>query len=485
MNGASDSESETAVNDSLWLELSMDGRAQAFELYADETRAVAVGSLPRADFRIDRPGVAPVQFHIEREGGELWIVPAYSSHELRVDTARIAGPRRIERRAMIEFCGVRMEARLLDPGPVVTRTSSARLSSDDRDQPKRSSASRVFEQHECGLPERTGSVVPNGDGALPTVAIEKLVSPSVSIPEQPTTHFAPFAGSVVIPVQRTVIIEALRVIPLTSDSEGDKALPTFKADEASVGPIETTEHTGSVNNALAQEMSQVASSWMTELQSERDGQLVQPPADTATTTYFEPFRISSAPFPVGLVTAMQSTTDSDAMCVRAGELEPQGWFEQLGQLSKQRPWLVWLAGTSTMFALAASIALLSKHHQRRAEVTVRHSAPTITTALPVAKAADRAAIRSTEPIIVIPAVPVVAAGSPKKGQARKPELVAAVNDLISGRYSDAQAAYATLAAQSPDDPSLLALAQLLAKKLRPQCSSPAPISNISCPEVKR
>jgi hypothetical protein len=182
---------------------------------------------------------------------------------------------------------------------------------------------------------------------------------------------------------------------------------------------------------------------------------------------------------------MQSTTENDVPYVAPGEPEPQPWLARLGLASKQRPWLVRLAGTSTLFALAASIALLSKHHHRRAEVTGRHSDPPITAVLPTATAVDKGTNRNTEPIIVIPAVPAVATGSPKKGQASKPELVAAVNDLISGRYGDAQAAYTALAAQSPNDPSLATLAQLLAKKLRPKFTSSAPIANISCPEVKR
>jgi len=91
MNPAMKVEPESSDDKSIWLELCVDGESHTFELKADELRAVAVGSLLRADLRIDRPGVEPVQFHIERDDGALWIVPAYNSSDLRVDTARVIG----------------------------------------------------------------------------------------------------------------------------------------------------------------------------------------------------------------------------------------------------------------------------------------------------------------------------------------------------------------------------------------------------------
>jgi len=88
--------------------------ACTFELDADETRAVAVGSLLRADLGIDRPGVAPVHFHIEREHDALWIVPAYGAKDIRVNAAKLTGPKRLDGQAVIEFSNVRIDARILD-----------------------------------------------------------------------------------------------------------------------------------------------------------------------------------------------------------------------------------------------------------------------------------------------------------------------------------------------------------------------------------
>ncbi len=520
MNAANDSESET--NDSIWLELCVDGQSNAYELNADETRAVAVGSLLRADLRIDRPGVAPVHFHIEREGNDLWLVPAYGSHDLRVDTARLSGPQRIKGRAVIEFCGARIEARVHEQRPVVTRESSARLRSDDWSERLLESPSRVFEQRELGSLQNTDSALPNSDGALPTVAIKKFVSSIAPMPEQPTTRFAPVTNSTIVPVQRTVVIAPLRVIPLTSQPEGDKVPPTLRTGELPAQPIETTERLESMNNRLAQDTIQMAPFWMTELVPEQNapsdlplvGQSVhspsatptvslspgdswvvkeprqsQPHADTATTSYFEPFRISKAPFAAALNAGTQSTRAFDLQYVRTDEFEARGWLASLGLLSRRRPLLVWLVGTVTAFALTASIALLWKHHRQPSESHLRpecpaHSAVPSSSTTRAATLPHTSTGRVPEPIVVIPAATSVVTSMPKKGQSSNPELVAAVGHLMSGRYSDALVAYAALATQSPNDASLAVVSRLLAKKTDSKCSNPAFNSNISCPQVK-
>ena len=52
MNPAMKVEPESSDNNSMWLELCMDDQSHTFELKADELRAVAVGSLLRADLSL-------------------------------------------------------------------------------------------------------------------------------------------------------------------------------------------------------------------------------------------------------------------------------------------------------------------------------------------------------------------------------------------------------------------------------------------------
>jgi len=175
MNLANDSEFEAPDSGSIRLELSFDGQTCSFALAPDETRAIAVGSLLGADLRIDRPGVAPVQFHIERENDQLWIVPAYDSGDLRVDAVRIRGPKRLDNRAVIEFCGLRVIAKVLhlshaaEPSSCVgpQQTSSEAI----RDRGK------AFEERLLGAIEGAPTILPLNDGELPTTAFQRFVVP--------------------------------------------------------------------------------------------------------------------------------------------------------------------------------------------------------------------------------------------------------------------------------------------------------------------
>jgi hypothetical protein len=109
---------ESSGANRIWLELLLDSHTHTFEFVSSESAAITVGSHPSADLRIDRPGVAPVQFHIEREAEHLWLVPAYDSERLRVNAARLAAPKCINGPTVIEFCGLQVRARVLSASPV-------------------------------------------------------------------------------------------------------------------------------------------------------------------------------------------------------------------------------------------------------------------------------------------------------------------------------------------------------------------------------
>ena len=109
---------------SIYVEMSVDGSAQMQEFPAGQERAFVVGSTVRADFCIGAPGVAAVQFHLERDEGSLWLIPAYNVTELRLDGHRVLGPTPVERCSVVDFCGVRMQLRLTE--------SDGLSASDDR-----------------------------------------------------------------------------------------------------------------------------------------------------------------------------------------------------------------------------------------------------------------------------------------------------------------------------------------------------------------
>jgi len=70
--------------------------------------------------------------------------------------------------------------------------------------------------------------------------------------------------------------------------------------------------------------------------------------------------------------AAQCTTVLDMPVMRNQDAEAQNWLSRLGILSRRRPWLVWLAGTTIVFALSAALTLAGKHLQRAARRLAGH-----------------------------------------------------------------------------------------------------------------
>jgi hypothetical protein len=525
MNSAMKVEPESSDANSMWLELCMDGESHTFELKADELRAVAVGSLLRADLRIDRPGVAPVQFHIERDDGALWIVPAYNSSDLRVDTARVTGPQRIDGRAVIEFAGVRIHACVLDVDLAKVRGSLVNeLSMLDTERSAHESGAVLVANKVQAEASMASSPVAEPGVFSPTVSFERFVTSAAAKPEALTERFSPVNAADVVPVQRTVVIEPIQVAPPEYLDTGEKIPPPLRTGEYPAKDSPTTGRIGTLSELPAQDTISMAPYWMTQPEPEcavrvnpsspevaaaqstpapADNELhkvptpveragLAPSEETAITTCFEPLRTSSVPLCETQDSASQSTTVFDVPFIRPQEPDTRGWLVRLGLLSKRRPLVVWLVGTVSAFILSASIGFATKHLHHTAVPKVGHSKQAVITAPPLPSGGMTIKTNTlvapsdiAEPVVVIPAVSSLVSSKPKKkGQTNDPELVAAVGHLIAGRYKDAQAAYTLLAVQSPSDPSLATVARLLAKKLDPKCSSTAPVASISCPEVK-
>ena len=324
MNLANDSEFEAPDSGSIWLELSFEGQTHSFSLQSDETRAVAVGSLLGADLRIDRAGVAPVQFHIEREDGQLWIVPAYGSNELRVDAVRVRGPKRIDRRALIEFCGLRVNANVLDVQPRPERSSCVR--------PRQTSSEalrdrgKAFEERLLGAVESGPPIQTLNDAELPTTAFQRYVVPAIVGDEQATTRYPVFSKDVEIPSRCTAAIEPLRATGL-----GEVIRPA---------PIR-------VVGALS------------DFRQQGEG---PPSAQTQETLRFVPMQskplLTAVPHEV-----IGDTSEFDVSGANSGEPRFIPWLSRLGLLTKSRPMLVFLGGITTAFVLSAIISWFTSHEK--------------------------------------------------------------------------------------------------------------------------
>jgi hypothetical protein len=215
-----------------------------------------------------------------------------------------------------------------------------------------------------------------------------------------------------------------------------------------------------------------------------------------------------APQPAALQEKIQSPTVLDKPLIAPQEFESQGWLARVGVLSKRHPLLVWLGGSVSIFVLSASTAAFSKSRHHLPASPVSHAGsmvsrePALTTSLDVgaasattiAKSAPQASAEmrpvtpshtSDKTILIVPVVPSpsVTGQSVRKGQPNDPDLIAAVGELVRGQYNDAQHAYSALAARSPNDAALAAVARLLVKETAPSCANAVTNSHISCPRV--
>src|ERR1051326_1880862 len=83
--------------------LSADGLVRNFALPALEERALVVGSTASADFQLMGPRVAPIQFHLERHHGAIWLVPAYRTGYLNLNSAAVRDPAPLEEHNVVDF----------------------------------------------------------------------------------------------------------------------------------------------------------------------------------------------------------------------------------------------------------------------------------------------------------------------------------------------------------------------------------------------
>jgi hypothetical protein len=112
----------------VFVQLSANGLVRNLALLANEERALVVGSTAGAAFRLTGPGIAAVQFHIERDKGTVWLSPAYRIEDLRLNSRAVTGPTPLEGHDVIEFAGVRLEVTIRDAEAFIS--SGDRLSDD-------------------------------------------------------------------------------------------------------------------------------------------------------------------------------------------------------------------------------------------------------------------------------------------------------------------------------------------------------------------
>ncbi len=116
MEQAQAAATRTVAPRTLWLHLRFAGEAWTFELGPDEERAIVVGSLLRAQVRIDRAGINPLHFHFERHDDTVRLIPAYRA-DLSVNGVAVCGPHILRGHGTVEFSGLRLDVHICDVEP--------------------------------------------------------------------------------------------------------------------------------------------------------------------------------------------------------------------------------------------------------------------------------------------------------------------------------------------------------------------------------
>ena len=421
MIGVVNAESESIAVESMWLEICLDGASHCFEMKSDEACAVTVGSSNGSDVVVECPRVAPIQFYIERQKNALWIVPAYNSSDLRVNTAPICGPNRIGGYTVIEFAGIRVHASLLDAEVVMARSSSPR---------------RVKK----GWDEQTGL---SSDG--------------------PDTATA---------AKRTVAVEPFRTASIAAAAESENTLLSTGSGEdltqvqPAVSPVMT------LSNMLARDTIEMTPFWMAQ-SFRSSGTLLITTSDshTQSTTLLDIPCVQPRGHEVLRMTAWLGLFSKRKTLAGwlAGAAAILALLALTGLAVKHSRYVARPAHDRPSPSVRSSLEVAT--HSAVIEDSAKRN-PTFTST----DWLDRVAI--------VPAIPSVVKPATKLGQANDPELVVAVGHLIAGRIAEAHEAYATLAIQRPGGASIVVIARLLAKRIDPQCAGNTPKVNVSCPEVK-
>jgi hypothetical protein len=415
-------------DESIEVTLGVGGQSYKFELERDGCGAFAVGSRTSADLRFDRPGVAPVHFHIERDDNRVWIVPAYGVSGIRVNATRITGPKVISGKAIIEFAAVRIRVLVIDYASGLAQDSSS-----DAD---------TLGWNICTTQVAIG--VAAAPGFEPTVPSNQALSKTLPL------------GALVAPVRVFAAPESkpISTIPIEPRIRAQRVLSIDAKKGCASSPASQTPLLTPV---------------------------VVPSPLFGETTLFDPIADPVQPSelsltPTSLVVSRHRTAKT-----------PIAHLRQIGLLSQRRPRLVWLSGSSLIFVVFALVGWVSRQSRRadrfHAQATYTTSGPIRDSPPAIENAPDQR--RSTPALEVVTSGPDSQPQVENEAQSVNRKLFAATDHLIAGHYADAQRAYANLATRPSADPAVIEIARLLTEKLGSRCAGEASNPVLSCPEIRQ
>ncbi len=450
----------------VYVELSGPGIHHVLEVGAADDRAFVVGSSRQADVHIDRPGVLAVEFHVELQAGEIWLVPAYRGRGLRVNGVPMTASVRVDRRLVVELGSLALEInRLADVSAVgaTTRSNGAPLS-----------LPRDYTEHIPSDEESTSlamkPIEPDPFQSVTTrqVGVVTQVGPLVTL--QQTERIAPLHPVPLLGLQQTERMAPVVVPARAAESSmfQTQRIPLVSAPAVSPPPAATV---------ASFEIRQVGRSTLSVGNLQLAAQ---------ETTAFDVSAVAAPPIAPGREELLSmSSPNADRRVLEASKGRSSAvhrFLVHLGQLAKARPSLV--LGGGLVGSLFAALALVGAARLvTPTSVSHEHSAlvPSAT-AVPVKVAVPASAPKGSLP----PVVAVVPAPLEPQRLARRSseptdvELSAAVSHLSAGRFADASRAYGSLATRT-DGQVYGAASALLARRASKECTENS--QQLRCPEI--
>lgn len=429
---------------SLFVRISGGAYQHVFELDSAEERAFLVGSSRAADLCIERPGVAAVEFHVERLAGDVWLVPGYRGGGVLVNGAPLLVRRRLDERLVVELGTLSLEVCVSedDVAPGFSRSSSAprRLPSDYASLLPTDTARTAFAMTPFHATE-------GGDigATLQTQPLAVVRSPAV-LTEQRTERLARVVGPPL--VEAPTLHQTQRLAPVVASQS--RATPTIV-----VGAVEPVPALSPLADGVTALVVQDTTAFDVE---------ACPPV---------------APPPQGAeIPAAQrgARVDLPARRLTGGPLE------RLGLLARARPGLVLGGGLATALllslALVGAVQLTARRGARPATHLPRPPVTMTSNAAPPA-----AQVESPRPRIVVVQAPSNASKRAPRGAFADPELAAAVGHLAAGRLSEAAQSYQALSERAEGAEVYGKLSAVLARRAGLPCAANSPGSNDTCPEI--
>lgn len=439
----------------LFVELSGARLRHVLELEPAADRVFVVGSSRQADVPIEVPGVAAIEFHLERAHDEVWLTPAYRGRGLTINGKVVREPVHISTGLVVQLGDYELSLKPFtdqDDAAPATRSSSA-----PRPLPG---------DYSLCLPTETEptSVAIPPVGVEITAPIAAAVAPKFALPPQKTERMSLVVPLPPLAAQQTQRLAPAGMLPPPSEAQ----FQTVRMEPVRIPPRPLIRTTPSSTEPAS------SSSLATQDTTAFDVAALPAAVESLHAEATPPIQ----PIPC----AASSATAPTPVARCKGVSHFNTLLEQLGLAAKQRPVLVFGAATAVALVLALALVGASRFSNAHAS-TQSHGASPRASAMPAIAARPPAQASATPSVLVASAItPEKPAATGRDAARIDSPLVIVARHLSAGRFAEAAEQYRALGSTT-DGAVYAELAVLLSRRLSPLCDSNPAARDNACPEM--